>query len=494
LRSNAIANLSGRVVPGLLTVAAVPILVHLLGAEAYGVIGFFAVLQIMFTTLDQGLTTTATREVAAHRSKQSDASVSRTLVRSLEAVYWPVGIACGALIAGASGWLATNWLNTHELAPADVRAALIAGGVTIAARWPASLYRGVLDGLELQVVQNTIAVGAASVRILGGLAIVAFVEPSVVAFMVWQAIVSCAEVMAMGAAAWVALGGGLRRARVELAFLRGVWRYAAALNVMGVLGLVTAQVDRVVISYVLPLASLGYYSIALTSVALIPYAATAVSAAVLPRFAGAQAGSDSGAIRRTYRQATEVVSYIAVGVAFTLAFFPSQMLRAWVRSDVAVQEATVVLVLLALAYLLNALYAIPYTLTIATGHVRVPLIVNLVGAPLLIAAMIPAVHAWGLAGAAAAWLCLTSLFFFAYNVTVHRFVLHDGLRRVALSIARYVFLGVIVFGSFRLLAGALPTTAGNACLAASFVAYLVAGSALLPGDVALPRPRLAKLL
>ena len=491
LRTNVLANATGRLVPGVLTLVSVPVLVAVLGTEAYGLIGFFAVLQMMFGMLDQGLTTTATREVAGNRAEHLEPRVSQTLVRSLEAVYWAVAIAIGFTIAGGSGWLATRWLNTSELPSSDVRVALVASGIAIAARWPASLYRGVLDGLELQVTQNVIAIAAAIARILGGIVVVLAIEPSVTAYMAWQAIVASAEVAVVCAVAWAALGGGVLRSRIDGSALRRVWRYAAALNIVGALALVMANIDRIVISNLLPLEQLGYYTIALTAASLIPHLAAAVSVAILPRFAGAAARGDSAAIRGTYRQATGVVAYVTVGSALTLAFFSSEVLRLWLPSGGAVEGAAVVLALLGLAYLFNALYTVPYTLAVATGHARVPLMANVVGAPLLAAVMIPVVARWGIIGAASASLGLMVAFFVWYLESAHRVVLPGATRGIfASSVLPYAIVGVAVLGGARLAASALGSNGAHLMLVAGVLVYAYAGSTLLPAG--LPRLRIRR--
>ena len=55
LRTNILANLIGNGWIALLTLVATPIQIHLLGVEAYGLVGLITVLQIVFATLDLGL-------------------------------------------------------------------------------------------------------------------------------------------------------------------------------------------------------------------------------------------------------------------------------------------------------------------------------------------------------------------------------------------------------------------------------------------------------
>lgn len=489
LRRNMTANFAGRVVPGLLTIAAVPPLVSILGAEAYGVIGVFAVLQVVLATLDVGLTTAATREIARNTAADRPGTVSHLFVASLELVYWVVGAVIALVIGLLAEPIADDWLNPRELSRSEVELALVAAGIALGIRWPVSLYRGVLDGLQLQVRQNAVTVAAAALRVGGGLIVVAAVAPTITAFMVWQIVAAVLELLAMGAAARGALGGLVARPRFDLRVLREVWRYAAALNAVSAVALVLTQVDRVVISKWLPLEDLSHYTIALTATGVVPHVAAAVSAAVFPRFVDQLTRGDELSLLRTYSQATHAVAFIAAAVALPLAFFSEEVLRVWVNSDEVARASSDVLTLLAVAYLINALYVVPFGLGIATGRTRTALIANLVAAPIFAVAMIESVPRWGLDAAAALWLALMGSFFLVYVGWVHAVLLKGRWNLVFEPLARCVLPGVVLFAAAR---GVAEWSAANsvqyAALVAAVVVQVIITASLLPPEVGIPRP------
>ena len=65
----------------------VPLYIKYMGPEAYGLVGFFAMLQAWFNLLDMGLTPTIARETARFRGGATDALSYRRLVRALEGVF-----------------------------------------------------------------------------------------------------------------------------------------------------------------------------------------------------------------------------------------------------------------------------------------------------------------------------------------------------------------------------------------------------------------------
>ena len=97
LTRNVFANLIGGVWVAVLTLAIAPIQVHLLGVEAYGVIGFISTLQVVVGVLDLGLSSTLTREIAGDRTP--DRRASRDLVRTSVTIYWALAALSGAAVA-----------------------------------------------------------------------------------------------------------------------------------------------------------------------------------------------------------------------------------------------------------------------------------------------------------------------------------------------------------------------------------------------------------
>src|SRR5690348_7404766 len=100
---NAIANYSGRIWAAALNVAVIPIYVRLLGPEAYGLIGFFAVLQGAIQLFDVGLSATLNRELA-RLSKQDNRSEGADLIRTLETLYWTFGLAVAVSVTLTAPW------------------------------------------------------------------------------------------------------------------------------------------------------------------------------------------------------------------------------------------------------------------------------------------------------------------------------------------------------------------------------------------------------
>lgn len=255
LRWNFVGNVTGRLWLGVMNLVAVPVFVHLLGMSAFGIVSLVATFQTVLALLDFGLAGTANREVAMSRAAGNRGHIADT-VRTFEFIYWAVALVIGLGFAGLSHWIANSWVPKQALPPADIRMAIILGGIALAARWPVALYTGILQGLERQVLQNGILVVAATTRIGFSIMALLFVSRTVYCFLVTQALANVLEVLLTGYVARRLANAGAKGS-FNLAVLRRVWRFAVGFNLVGTFGMLVSGAPQLMISKLLPLVEIG---------------------------------------------------------------------------------------------------------------------------------------------------------------------------------------------------------------------------------------------
>lgn len=70
VHKNTTSNLIGGAWITILTIIITPLQVNILGVEAYGLVGFIAALQTLFSVFDFGISNTVIRELASDHSDQ----------------------------------------------------------------------------------------------------------------------------------------------------------------------------------------------------------------------------------------------------------------------------------------------------------------------------------------------------------------------------------------------------------------------------------------
>ena len=98
LKRNILASYVSQFYVTLSGIVMVPFYIRYMGVEAYGLVGFYAMLQAWFQLLDMGLTPTMARETARFYGGAIDSLSYRRLVRALEGVFFTLALLGGGVM------------------------------------------------------------------------------------------------------------------------------------------------------------------------------------------------------------------------------------------------------------------------------------------------------------------------------------------------------------------------------------------------------------
>lgn len=484
LERNTFANLFGAAWSAAVGVLCVPVYLGLMGAEAYGLVGLFVMLQSVFIVLDLGMGATLSRELARLGHDAGEARTQRDLVYTLQIVYWLMALLVGVTVFALAPAVASHWVRPHSLSQESVTACVRLMGAAMALQFPFGLYQGGLLGLQRQPLFNALAVSATTLRALGTLLALRLVAPRPETFFAAQIVAGAATTAAAAVMLWRCLPSSSEGAsgfRFEL--IRKVWRFGAAYAVNSVATMGLMQADKVILSTLLPLEAFGYYALA-QGVATGMYAVIlSVDAAVFPQLASLTARADAGALSEVYHRGSQLMSVLLAPVAAVAALFPRELLRAWTGHAEAAEHAWLVLTLLVSGMLLHGLIQAPYFLQVAHGWWRIILRTNFLLLVVAVPLNVLMARAYGAPGAAMVWVLLNVCYLLVLPAA-HRRFLNEGS-------ARWLFEDVLPPLAGALSAGAAARWLMPQGLArAGVLAYLCAAGLLAAFAAAALAPRM----
>lgn len=473
LSHNIIANFGGQAVTTLVAFVTVPLFLHFLGTEGYGLVSLLLVLQAVTGVLDFGLSTTANREVANYLAQERGSQDRRDLVRTLEIFYYGTGAVILLTFAALSPLLARRWFTSSQFDTVTVETCLFIAGASIALRWPTSLYQGILRGTERQVILNVVISVSALLRGAGAIVVLAFISRSVVAFYWSQLIFALVEV-AISVVAIRRWGGGFNgiQGRFDGALLRRLWKFSFNVGGLSLFALVLKQFDKLAISSLLPLSQLGFYNAASVASNGLTKVSIPVQAAVFPRLTRHHQKSDDPELKRTFHAAVQGITFLTAPLAFVLICFPEDVLRLWTGNAELAASAGPALALLAAALLFNTMMSVPFSLLLASGLTWVPLAMNGVGAAMLAPLTYWLVKTDGITGAAVAWL--------VFNLANYLIVPPIMFRRVLVGEYRawlfrdtlpFVIVPLVCFGAGRWLSQGGSLLLKGGCVVVASLVY-----------------------
>lgn len=410
LKRNLVANYLGQGWAGLMGLLFIPVYIDYLGMEAFALVGVYAVLQAWLTLLDMGMSTTLNREMARFTAGAHTPQSIRDLLRSLEWMGVCVAFLIGGSIWSISAWLARDWLRADMLPSETISQAIAIMGWVVAGRLVEGLYRGVLLGLQRQVLFNVVNAFFATLRAAGAIAVLAWVSPTIEAYFVWQLVVSLLALAFLGTVAHVCLPAPPSPERFSWGAIRSVWRFAAGMAATTFLALMLTQVDKVLLSRLLNLEDFGYYALATTVASGLALLVNPISQAYYPRFSESVARGDSAGLTDDYHRGAQLVSVLVAPVAMMLIFYGQNIMTLWTGDAALSHRVAPLLTLLALGTLLNGMMHIPYMLQLAHGWPGLAVRVNLVAVIVLVPTILWVTPRYGAIGAASVWVLLNTAY------------------------------------------------------------------------------------
>lgn len=381
----------------LLGLILVPYYLSLVGAAAFGLIGFFMLLQNLLPVLDLGFTQALAREMSRFRAGLlSDREVWSRL-RSIEWLLGAIITSAASITIFFSGWIATEWLQSSAISMEIVVSSVVAMAIAIGLRWSAGIYRAALIGMDRQALVNVGGVALATLRFVGVVPVLVHCSASPLAFFYYQVGAAACELLAYLLAVYRSLPPLPERAQPNIAVMRGLRPMASSMGLLALISMLTTQVDKLILSRTLPLEQFGHFVL----VSVVAGAATIllgpINQTLQPRLTILAEQHDIAGLRDLYLTASQFVSSVYCAIGVTFAVFAHPLLRAWTGDDSIADFAAPILTWYGPAASLSGILLLPFMLQFAFGQLRLHIIGNV--AQLLI--MVPAISS--VPSARAAW-------------------------------------------------------------------------------------------
>lgn len=416
LARNVVWNLLGTGAPLLVAIVAIPILIEGLGTARFGVLTLAWMVVGYFSLFDLGLGRALTKLVAEKLGKGQDNEIP-ALTWTAMTLMAVLGVLGAVVVAALSPWLVGGVLKI----PAELQPETLTAFYLLAASIPIVIgttgLRGILEAHQRFGLVNAVRVPLGIFTFLGPVAVLPFSSSlvPVVAVLVIARLVSwCAyAVLCLYIEPALRHSISMQRSMVRPLINLGGW-----MTVTNIVGPLMVYMDRFLIGAMVSMAAVAYYATpheVVTKISIIPGALMSV---MFPAFATALAQDHA----RATRLFTRAVNYIFLSlfpVVLIIVTFAHEGLTLWLGSEFA-GNSTLVLQLLAVGVFINSHAHVPSGLVQGAGRPDLTAKLHLFELPFYLLILWWLLGAYGIVGAAIAWVvrvAVDTLFLF---VMAHR--------------------------------------------------------------------------
>jgi O-antigen/teichoic acid export membrane protein len=423
IKKNTLANYIGQGYTLIIMLAVTPLYLEYLGGEAYGLVGFFALMQAWLNILDVGLTPALGRQIAYARCQVNGMENFNKLLKSFEVIFLVIAICTVVIVLFSSDWISLNWLKPKELDPTIITYCINLMGIMVGFRWFASLYRSGINGLEDQVWLNISNIVIVTLKFIGALILLIFVTTDVAHFFEYQAVIGLLELIILMTRFYSRLPE-VENKTSPISFhwdsVKAIAPFSLAIAYTSGLWILTTQVDKLALSGILSLKEFGYFSLIVLVSGSINALTVPISQAIQPRMTYLLSSGKNQEMLQLYRNATQLVTLVAASLSIMIAIFSEQLIYAWTGDKEIATWSKEILFWFALGNGVLAVLAFQYYLQVAHGKLRLHAIGATLSAIIDIPIIIYVVINYGALGAGMAWFGLRLIWFVVWTYIVHK--------------------------------------------------------------------------
>lgn len=419
LGRNTLLNFIGQAVPLVVGIITVPVIVHGLGTERFGLLSLIWVALGYFQILDLGLGRATAKFAAEALSKGQDEEVPHLVITAAlgQAVFGAVG---GAFFAYMIPLLTEGLLNI----PKELNEEATVTFRILAFVIPIVLVSGSFRGL-LEAAQRFDLISGIQV-ILG---ILTYISPllGVLAGIGLPGIVILILLVRFGTlVAYIMLDIRLffnKRPHFSFDLFFQLFRYGFWITLTLTVNPFLIYLDRIFIASLLSMEDLAYYTVPVEIVTRLQIIPASLTMTLFTAFSALEAGRNREKLEDVF---TRSVRYILLALGLfniMVVLFGPDILHAWLGPDFA-QESGVILQIASLGILVNSLAYVPSSLLSGAGRPDIPAKFHLLELPAYAGILWLFARQWGITGVAWAWtlrILLDALLLFKASFKTYNF-------------------------------------------------------------------------
>jgi len=419
LKRNLIANLTAKVVIAIAGLAFIPLYIRFLGIEQYAIVALLPTFNALSTILDLGISPAVNRELARLTAQPGSNQAMRDLVRTFEVIAWTIAAAIAVIVSLLVPFLIARWGVDSSFSDERIRHVSYLMGIVVALGWPLSFYNGAVIGLQRQIALSLVNAIAAVLR--GGGAVVALwlYAPTAEIFLVWQGIVALALPLIVAVILWRFLPPAERRSHFNLEPISRLWRLAAGMSGTSIIIVASENVDKLILSQILPLDVFGYYMLASVVATKLGLAMEPITSTLYPRLSQLASIPNMDGLRRTYRSGVQISAFAIFPTVMIFLFFGEPIMTLWTQNPVYGKEAAKLVALLMIGYAFYCMIDVTMILDWSLGRTKVIFWPKLAGMLTAIPLFYVLAKNYGAIGAAMTWPIVNGSVFLVAVPLVH---------------------------------------------------------------------------
>ncbi len=402
LKKNVVYNLAGQSFVLLLSFASIKYIHHDLGPDVLGLIFFTALVNLLLADILQtGVSITTVREIASNY--HCDKPYVKDYIKTATTVYWSIYFLVVLFIYFLSPFLVDHWVVLESLdrsTAINIVRVLGVSSMIILPRW---LYVSLLRGMEQMGVTNLIDVLATALQHLVTILLI-INDQALMVIIYWLAISYVLRALVYIFVAAVFFDYRMLIPGFKLYVIKKNIRFTSTLTFATILKACLQQLDKIIISKLMLIASVGYYGVLFGALSKTRLVTGAIIHAAFPSLSRMSDQHEHDDMVALYDKILDISALVVIFILALVAFISELGLTFIFNHEIALNLVAPTMILCFSMYI-NTITTLPNIIALAVGNSGIGAKQNILDLIIYPPICVCFILEFNLIGASAAFLC-----------------------------------------------------------------------------------------
>lgn len=427
---NLIANYIGKFFSVFSTFIFVPLYIKYLGFESFSIISFTLIIAGIIAIIDAGLTATLLREFA-----RQDISVieKQKTYETLQIVFGLLAL-FSILTLYIFSFSLANLIDVKTFDKEELSLIIKIASADLICQLLFRFYLGGLNGKEKQIIANLMLVAWGIIRNALVLIIISKIQ-SLKVFFIWQL---CVSFMFLIFAKYILDKAVYHKLKLKLKFnknsFNSVKGFTGGMLLISLVSAVSSQTDRILITKLLSIEILGYYTLAISLASILIVFISPISTAILPKLTKYHSLQCEEELKDTFNIFNLIISILVFSISSTLIFYAENIIYIWTNSKNISYEAGHYVPFVTIGYAFVVLQTMYYQVGLAKGYIRLNNILGVINIIVVIPVYYMAGSLWSVNGICVSFVIVQTLNFIIYAYFMNKkMIKEDFLKKLIIK-------------------------------------------------------------
>ena len=419
---NLIANYIGKFFGVLSTFIFVPLYIKYLGFESYSVISFTLIIAGIVAIIDAGLTATLLREFAR---QDTSAIEKQKIYETLQIVFILLAI-FSILILYTLSFSLANLMQVKAFNKEELSLIIKIASTDLICQLLFRFYLGGLNGKEKQISANLMLVAWGIIRNALVIILISKIQ-SLTLFFIWQLCVSFIFVIL---SKFILDKEVYNQFKLKLKFnknsFNNVKSFTGGLLLISLVSAVSSQTDRILITKLLNIEILGYYTLAISLASILIVFISPISTAILPKLTEYHSLQYEKELKDTFNTFNLIISILVFSISSNLVFYAKDILYVWTNNKHISEESYHYVPFVAMGYAFIVLQTMYYQVGLAKGYIRLNNILGVINIILIIPVYYISGSLWSVKGICVSFVVIQISNFLIYAYFMNKKMIKEN--------------------------------------------------------------------